>query len=156
MSNVSIDFEGADELVVKFNSMATNMQKKTIRSAFNKSIRILTNRAKKLLRQVVKGANRPSKKGRFKGRTLTKGIRYKVAKDVKSVKANILGDARLKWLEMGTKVRYTKGRKRALHSTGSVQPINFFTQAKRETESKVIDTLENEIEKQINKNWYKK
>ena len=156
MSNVSIDFEGADELVVKFNSMTTKMQKKTIRSALNASIRVLTSRARKLLRKAVKNAFRPTKKGAFKGLTLAKGIRYKVAKNLQFVKANIMGDARLKWLEMGTKSRYTKGRKRALHSTGKMQPINFFAQAKKETEQKVIDTISQEIEKQINKNWYKK
>lgn len=156
MSNVEFTIDGIPSIEQIFNSLEMKKQKKAVSGALRGAMSVLTSRARRNLKRAIKNANRVTLNGRFKGFTPTKGIKWKVAKDGFSIKVNILSDPRLKWFELGTKVRYTRGKRRKLHSTGSIKPTNFFSNAKRDTESKVIQQLNESLEKQIIKLWNKK
>lgn len=84
-----------------------------------------------------------------------------------TVKVHIMSDYRVKWLEMGTKERRTKGRKivgsyykgkrKYLirqgkgRRTGKVQPEWFFLKAQRQTKDQVEQKINQEMTKAIRK-----
>lgn len=151
---MSIEINTKD-ILKKFSELEEKNQKKTFKTALRIASNILVKEAKANLKQVVQSANKVTIKGKFKGLRLSAGIQTKVWKDAKTAKVNILKDGRLKWFEIGTTERITKQGKRKSHSTGSIQPTNFFTKARTSTEPQVFEKLEQIIMNQILKVWDK-
>ena len=110
--------------------------------------------------------NTPNK---WNGKKMEQGIKYKVARDVRSVKIHLLGDFRLKFFEMGTKDRYTKGHKitgsywsrgagrgrKYLVRVGkggyrgAIDSSRFFAKSKSETESLIFDQMDSRISRNV-------
>lgn len=140
------------EILDKFDQLDSKNQVKTFRAALRTAMNILVKGAKTNLKQAVPSSNQVTTKGKFKGLKLTNGIQTKVWKDNKTAKVNILKDGRLKWFEKGTEPRETKQKP---HTTGSIQPTNFFTKARTSTENQVFEKLDEIIISQIKKTWDK-
>lgn len=143
------------EILDKFDQLDSKNQVKTFRAALRSAMNILVKEAKVNLKQAVPSSTQVTTKGKFKGLKLSNGIQTKVWKDNKTAKVNILKDGRLKWIEKGTEPRETKMGKRKVHSTGSIQPTNFFTKARTSTENQVFEKLDEIIMSQIKKTWDK-
>lgn len=66
------------------------------------------------------------------------------------VKVHILGDFMMKWFELGTGERYTKGRSlKKIRKTGSVKGRYLFKQAQDLTEKRIFSTIQQNMEKEI-------
>ena len=66
------------------------------------------------------------------------------------VKVHILGDFMMKWFEIGTGERYTKGRsKKKIKRTGRIQGRYLFKQAQNLTERRIFSTIQQNMEKEI-------
>lgn len=137
-----------------FSRLETKQMKAVHRRALNRAGTILVNQTRKNIRQQVK-----SKKSL---KVLLKGVRKKVNRKVTEVKVNIMGDYRLKWLEMGTAERYVKSRKKGGYvkfkkkrRAGRITATRFFEKAQNQV-NKIVPaemekTLLSAIEKQFNK-----
>ena len=83
---------------------------------------------------------------------MEKGVSLVVDREHGEVRVSILGDFRLKWFERGTEERYTRVSRRRKGSAkryrGRIEALRFFESA-RSNESRVIETIENELTKQI-------
>lgn len=105
-----------------------------------------------------------------KNRQIAK-VTSKIKSDVVTVKVHIMDDYRVKWLEMGTQGRYTKGRKNIGYYRlrpdsrrkyvlrvgkpqwrGRITPGKFFAAAKRSKEQDVKKDIWKRISKIIRKN----
>ena len=155
MGDFQID--NVDEIVGIFENLSSKERKKAITNSLRKGIGILVKQTRQNLKKIVPTANKVTTKGAFKGNKLSNGIRVKVWKNKQAVTASIMKDGRLKWFELGTKERTTKNRtKRKTHSTGQMQPTNFFRDAKQQTEEKVFNSINQIISDEIQKIWDKK
>lgn len=152
----TIDFN-PDEILKKFDKLNLKNQKKATKQAIRISLNVLVKQAKKNLQKIIKSRiTKATTKGRFKGLKLSQGIKLNVWKDGKTGKVNIMKDGRLKWFEMGTKVRRTTyTSKRKAHNTGQIRPSNFFAKAKQTTEKEIFANLDNSLMQAIKKTWDK-
>lgn len=145
-----------DEILKKFDKLNMKNQKKAAKQAIRISLNVLVKQAKKNLQKIIKSRiTKPTQKGRFKGLKLSQGIKLNVWKDGKTGKVNIMKDGRLKWFEMGTKVRRTYTSKRKAHNTGQIRPSNFFAKAKQTTEKEIFSNLDQSLMQAIKKTWDK-
>jgi hypothetical protein len=110
MSNVQVD---ATKVLAMFSEFDEKHRRLVFRSGLGEASRILVRETRKQLRGVrtKRGTLRSGSKGRTTGKTMESGVRYKVAKNAKEAKVHIMGDFRLKFFELGTKDRTTKGHR---------------------------------------------
>lgn len=146
----------SDFFVKVFETLTSKNQLKVFANALRKGVGTLTKQARKNLRNVVKNSTKVTLKGAFKGQKLSNGLRVKIWKKKQGATVHILKDARLKWIELGTKERTTKKkRKISPHSTGQMQPKYFFKDARDTTEPQVFGSMEKVITDGIMKIWKK-
>lgn len=168
MSNVTVN---TDQVLAMFDELDSRRRRQVYRSTLNTSANILIRRSKQNLRRTVSGSNKKSPKT---GKTLESGIkkRIKITNEgftSAEAKVSILGDFRLKFFEMGTKNRTTKGHKKG-HKywsrgwgrgriywirggkggfRGRIDASRFFTEAKRDTEIKIFAEIDSTFSKHI-------
>ena len=99
-----------------FRRISTKNQRKVSRQALRAAANKVKNQAVKNLQGVIGHSVRKTTtytrtNGKAEKHSLARGIKV-VAKDAETAKVHIMGDYRLKWFEMGTKYRTTKGSRR--------------------------------------------
>jgi hypothetical protein len=129
MNNVEIDDKKVKDF---FKELSSKERIKAQKLAIKKASQILVKEAKRNLKNSVKNAK--------KSTSLISGIKSKVVEDDGEVfsKIHILGDFRLKFFELGTKVR--KLRKNNANR-GVINPTYFFKTAKDSKEKEVISSI---------------
>lgn len=158
---MSVEFNVDIEQVMKmFSEFDKKERKQVFRSAVNKSLGIVKKQTLANLRNVIE----PDKidwKDDY-GNSFKNGITTKVYKDNKSGVIHILKNFKMKFFEMGTKVRYaTTWRGQQLkkeRKTGQIKAYHYFSDAKKQTESQVFTAIEKLLTdsiKKINNKKYK-
>ena len=150
-----------------FRRLETKNQRKASRAALRGAANKLKKEAEKNLQQVIghsvkKTTTYTRRNGKSEKRSLAKGIKV-VAKNPETAKVHIMGDYRLKWFEMGTQYRSTKGQRRKgkkiplrrASSRGRVfreqGKLGWFAKAIRTKEPEAARDIENELVKHIQK-----
>lgn len=150
-----------------FRRLNTRNQRKVSRAALRGAANKLKKEAVKNLQQsighsVKKTSTYTRRNGKTEKRSLAKGIKV-VAKDAETAKVHIMGDYRLKWFEMGTDHRKTKGARgkgkkiplRKASSRGRVfkeqSKLWWFAKAVKAKEHEAAQDIENELIKHIKK-----
>ena len=98
-----------------FRRLDTKNQRKVSRAALRGAANKIKNQAVKNLQVVIGHSVRKTttytrRNGKTEKRSLAKGIKV-VSRDAETAKVHIMGDYRLKWFEMGTAYRTTKGKR---------------------------------------------
>ena len=159
MSEVTVN---TDQVLAMFDELDFRRRRQVYRATLNTSSNILVRQAKQNLRRTVKTTRN---KNKWNGKTLESGIKKRVARDAKSATVSIMGDFRLKFFEMGTKDRNTKGR-RVTGSyfkggrnhkirvgrggfRGRIDASRFFTQARQSTEKQIFAEIDSTLSRHI-------
>lgn len=152
-----------------FRRLDTKNQRKVSRKALRSAGNKLKNQAVKNLQTVTgHSVRKTTTYTRANGKTvkhsLAKGIKVSV-KDENTAKVHIMGDYRLKWLEMNTQVRKTRGvrgkgkkiplrrssnRGRARSEENQIRLL-WFDKAVKAKEHEAVRDIENELIKHIQK-----
>lgn len=168
MSNIQVDNR---KVLAMFSEMDAKNRKRVFRTALRQSAGILVRQTKKNLRSIETsgGRLRTNTPNRWNGKKMEQGIRSKMEKGDKSMKVHLLGDFRLKFFEMGTKDRYTKGHKitgsywsrgagrgrKYLVRVGKggyrgrIESSRFFARSKQETESRIFKEMGDRFARQV-------
>lgn len=167
MSNINVSIDDSQVQAV-FSALSEKKQKKALMGGIRKSAQILIRRTKQLIKSKLRNTNKPS---RFNGKKMVNGVKFKGDNRELEGKVHIMGDFRLKIFEKGnykTHPRKTKSRKKVFngsfrggrrqynrigegHSTGNIQALYFFKQAKADTEQQIFSTLTANIKESIMK-----
>lgn len=142
---MSVEFNVDIEQVMKmFSEFDKKERKQVFRSAVNKSLGIVKKQTLANLRNVIE----PDKidwKDDY-GNSFKNGITTKVYKDNKSGVIHIMKNFKMRFFELGTKVRYAetwRGKKlKKERKTGQIKAHHFFSNAKKQTEIQVFDSIE--------------
>lgn len=150
-----------------FRRISTKNQRKVSRQALRAAANKVKNQAVKNLQGVIGHSVRKTTtytraNGKAEKHSLARGIKV-VAKDAETAKVHIMGDYRLKWFEMGTKYRTTKGSRRRGKKIPVRRPSNrgrvFKDQSKLRWFDKAVKAREHEaardIEEALKKNILK-
>ncbi|KKB55552.1 hypothetical protein [Parabacteroides gordonii] len=140
MSNVD-----AKQVLQMFAELDSKRQKKVHRDALKKATGILLKEVRKNFRTVVK---KPNSRNRWNGKTFSSGIKSSINKEVTEGKVHILGDFRLKFFELGTKVRY---KRTVRATTGKITASYFFKRAREAKETEISSSMNNIITQSIQK-----
>ena len=144
-----------------FAELDSRRQKQAHSSALRRGVNILVKEARKSLRTAVR---KPNSKNWWNGKTLQSGIKSSINREVTEGKVHIMGDFRLKFFEMGTKLRKTSGANRASvrgkipkyrqhkpSNRGSIKASNFFLKARNRKEKEISDNMNTIIAESIRK-----
>lgn len=98
-----------------FRRLSTKNQRKVSKAALRGAANKIKKEAEKNLQQVIGHSVRKTttytrRNGKTVKQSLARGIKV-VARNSETAKVHIMGDYRLKWFEMGTQSRTTKGRR---------------------------------------------
>ena len=141
MNDIDLNID-TKQVLNLFASLDRKKQVKVYRQALTKSAYMLVREARKLLKQRLKpGAT--TTKNRWNGKTMASGIRARVFRNGQEARVSIMGDFRLRFMEMGTKERYL--RKGSKARRGKIRRMNFFADAKRNAERPIFDNMNNMI-----------
>ena len=160
MNNTQLQVD-ASSVYRMFDELNQKNRKRVKRAALSESSRILINETKYNLRQIMTKNGRLSTKSKKRtGKTLEQGIKRKYDKNAEGVTIHIKGDFRLKWFELGTAIRRTKGHKK--HGIGKevtrtgkggnrglIKAYFFFRKAKEAKEKEIFSTIDDVLEKHI-------
>lgn len=102
MNNIEVD---ARQVTSMFANLTSKQQRRVYRNALRRGANILVGETKRQLRQTLGRA--VSSKNWWNGKTLISGIKSNA--NEKEAKVHIMGDFRLKFFELGTRVRRTTG-----------------------------------------------
>jgi hypothetical protein len=150
-----------------FRRLNTKNQRKVSRAALRGAANKLKKEAVKNLQQVIGHSVRKTTtytraNGKTDKRSLAKGVRV-VVSGPDEAKVHIMGDYRLKWFEMGTQYRTTKGTRRKgkkiplrrASNRGKVfkdtSKLGWFAKAVNAKEPEAARDIENELIKHIKK-----
>ena len=160
--NVEVEMKSVKEM---FDELRPSEIKKVRRIVLKKSATKLVKATRSNLKSVTKSANI---KNWWNNRTLQSGIKYRIDKDVTSVKIHIMGDYRLIFLEKGTVLRYTTGKsKKSVRGKipsyrqkreayrGKINAKWFFRDAREQKSKEIESEIKEEIEKAIEKVYEK-
>jgi hypothetical protein len=166
MSNVQVD---AAQVLAMFSEFDEKHRKVVFRRSLGEASRILVRETRKQLRGVrtKSGSLSTKTKSKWTGKTLESGVRYKIAKNAKESKVHIMGDFRLKFFELGTKDRRTKGyrvvgkhwvggriykeRKGSGGFRGRIEASKFFAKGKEMSERQVFASMDQIFSKHVEK-----
>lgn len=153
MNNNITDSSQVDKLLEKLGSENRTI----IFNALKEGAKVLKEQTLQQLASKVR-SNTPN---RWNGKTMASGVRLKADKGISEVMVSIMGDFRLKFIENGTKERYTKPQKNNYldsHTlkkgteksryTGSIKATHFFRQA-RENEAPIDEAIKSSLDKQL-------
>lgn len=164
MSNVQID---STQVLLMFSEFDEKRRRMVFRKSLGEASRVLVRETKKQLRGVRTKSGKLSTKtkSKFTGKTMESGVRYKVSRDARESKVHIMGDFRLKFFEMGTRKRFTKGhrvtgyywkRSRKYKARvgepgfrGAIGASKFFSNSKQATENQIFSTLDQVFTKHV-------
>ena len=115
MNNDGIQVD-ASRCYALFRRLETRNQRKVSKAALRTAANKVKAQAVKNLQLVIGHSVRKTRiyikaNGKTEKQNLAKGIKV-VARDAETAKVHIMGDYRLKWFEMGTEYRTTKGNRR--------------------------------------------
>ena len=136
----------ASEVINLFARLKGKEQKKVYKAALKKSGSILVRQTRKNLKRIL--GKKATTKNRWKGKTMSSGVKVTTGKSGEEAKIHIMGDFRLKFFEKGTDIRKTKNKGL---NRGSIKGKYFFKAAKSESEQAVFNSLEKNITASINK-----
>lgn len=160
MNNTQLQVD-ASSVYRMFDELNQKNRKRVKRAALNESSRILVNETRRNLRQIMTKSGRLSTKSKnTTGKTLEQGIKKKIDRKAESVKIHIMGDYRLKWFELGTALRRTKGYRRHGYgrkltrsgkggNRGRIGSYFSFRKAKEAKEKEIFSTMDAVFEKHI-------
>jgi hypothetical protein len=166
MNNVQVD---AAQVLAMFSEFDEKHRKVVFRRSLGEASRILVRETRKQLRGVrtKSGSLSTKTKSKWTGKTLESGVRYKIAKNAKESKVHIMGDFRLKFFELGTKDRRTKGyrvvgkhrvggriykeRKGSGGFRGRIEASKFFEKGKEMSERQVFASMDQIFSRQVEK-----
>jgi hypothetical protein len=140
-----------------FRRLSTKNQRKVSKAALRAAANKVKNQAVKNLQGVIGHSVRKTTtytraNGKAEKRSLARGIKV-VAKDAETAKVHIMGDYRLKWFEMGTGYRTTKGSRRSGKKIPVRRPSNrgrvFKDQSKHGWFDKAVKSKEHEAARDI-------
>ena len=150
MTNKTIDVSDLNRLESKLDILDRDVKDKILYSSLVKGGKILVDATKQsLVAKMGVSATRPIKKKRGIGfyKPLVEGVMMSGDKPYCEVKVHILGQGYLRWFETGTQIRKTsKG-----YNRGSITALNFFLNAKQSSFSLMQKTINENVDKQINK-----
>lgn len=140
-----VQFEVDIEQVLKmFSEFSQKQRKKVFRSAVSKGLNIVKKQTLSNLRNVIE----PDKidfKDKW-GNSFKNGIVTKVYRSSKRGVIHILKNFKMRFFEVGTDIRYAKtwrGKKlKKERKTGQIKAYHYFTNAKKQTEQMVFDSIE--------------
>lgn len=157
-----------DEITLMLKRLSSKELRKAELSTLRKSANILARETTKRFKENINIDNRRVSTINKKGKTVTKIRRIatvKVHRREMAAKVNILSDFRLKFFEMGTKERHTKGRKIVGEHikkgrkyllrkgkgrrTGRIKAGWYFRSAQQDTERQIFDNMDNLLSKEI-------
>lgn len=166
------------DVIERFEELTGLERKNVFRIALRKSATILVNETTAAFK--AKHGYKPriiekkNKKGEIKRRRV-KLAKIVIGKDKKSCKVHILDDYKVKWFEMGTKERRTKGhrnvgyysisaegnRRYALRTgkpgyRGRIKAEHFFVDAQNRCERRVFDEMDKRVSEGVVKVWEKR
>lgn len=157
MNNIEVD---ARQVTSMFADLTSRQQGQAYRNALRRGASILVGETKRQLRQTLGRA--ASSRNWWNGKTLISGIKANADRNGEEAKVHIMGDFRLKFFEMGTRVRRTTGsntasvrgrnpirRQRAAANRGNINAAHFFRTAKANKEREIFDNMDNLISQSI-------
>lgn len=157
MNNIEVD---ARQVVSMFADLTSRQQRQAYRNALRRGASILVGETKKQLRNTLGRA--ASSRNWWNGKTLISGIKSNADRDGEEAKVHIMGDFRLKFFELGTRVRRTSGsntasvrgrnpirRQRVAANRGRINAAHFFRTAKTNKEREIFDNMDNLISQSI-------
>ncbi|MCH5234943.1 MAG: hypothetical protein J1E16_06585 [Muribaculaceae bacterium] len=150
MTNKTIDVSDLNKLESKLDILDRDVKDKILYSSLVKGGKILVDATKQsLVAKMGVSATRPVRKKNGIGfyKPLVEGVMMSGDKPYCEVKVHILGQGYLRWFETGTQIRQTsKG-----YNRGSITALNFFLNAKQSSFSQMQKTINENLDKQINK-----
>lgn len=156
MNNDGIQVD-ASRCYALFRRLNTKNQRKVSKAALRAAANKVKNQAVKNLQGVIGHSVRKTTtytraNGKAEKRSLARGIKV-VAKDAETAKVHIMGDYRLKWFEMGTGYRTTKGSRRRGKKIPVRRPSNrgrvFKDQSKLRWFDRAVKSKEHEAARDI-------
>lgn len=140
-----VEFEVDTQQVLKmFSEFNSKQRKQVYRSAVNKGLQIVKKQTLSNLRNVIE----PDKID-FKdewGNSFKNGITTRVYRNAKSGIIHIMKNFKMRFFELGTDERHAhtwRGRElKKSRYTGKIKAYHFFSDAKKQTEQKVFDSIE--------------
>lgn len=157
MNNVEVD---ARQVINLFADLTSNEQRRSYRNALKRAANILAKETKKRFKGSLGRA--ATHRNWWNHKTLVSGVRSKANREGTEAKVHILGDFRLKFFEMGTRIRRTTGnnnsvvrgvdpayRQRRAANRGKITGYHFFRQAKAAKEQEVFSSIDNLISQSI-------
>lgn len=158
--NNNADFTvDAKQVVNMFANLTSKEQKRSYRDALRRSGRTLLTATKQTFRKIYTSKVARSKNW-WNGKTLESGIRMGM-ESYECAQVNILGDFRLKFFEMGTRTRYTTGKRTSGRYTktnrtmptglnrGSIKGTRFFDATTKGKEREIFRNLDAMIAQSI-------
>lgn len=140
MSNITVD----DRQVLNlFSELSSKRQKEVHKTALKTASNILIKQTRTNLRSIIK--SKITAKSNKTGKSLSSGVKYNIDKDATQSTVHIMGDFRLKFFELGTKIRKT----RKGYNRGKNIAKYFFKIAKSVTESQIFSSMEQIIKESI-------
>ena len=145
MNNIEVD---ARQVTSMFADLTGRQQRQVYRSVLRKGAGILATETKRQLRQTLGRA--ASSRNWWNGRTLVSGVKSNADRNGTEAKVHIMGDFRLKFFEMGTRVRRNPiRRQRVAANRGNINAAHFFRTAKTNKEREIFDNMDNLISQSI-------
>ena len=162
MNDVKIDSAEVDQLL---NSLSdTDLLNKILFDAVKAGARVLRESTKQSFRSEMGSV--AEHVSRWTNKPFSDGVIMSTDKAYNEAKVSIMGDHRMKWFEMGTQDRYTKGRKIVGYSgtkrnklqrvgkghwTGRIEGRNFFRKARSSSETAIDDAIIQSINNALEK-----
>lgn len=151
-----------DKVVMKaLMSLSIKQMNKAYKNGMKEALKPLLNQTRTNLRKSgIQGVSRPyvSKKTGKTYKSMMQGIKSTIhnvgnTQDDMYGNVHIMGEFRLKWFEMGTKLRKpNRGKKQG----GAIKPYRFFEKAKKSTAEMIVSSLDNRLKTAILKAWESK
>lgn len=157
MNNIEVD---ARQVLSMFADLTSRQQRQVYRNALRRGANILAGETKRQLKQNLGRA--ASSRNWWNNKTLVSGIKSNADRNGTEAKVHIMGDFRLKFFELGTRLRRTTGsntasvrgrnpirRQRVAANRGAITAIHFFRTAKENKEREIFDNIDNLISQSI-------
>ncbi len=142
----------SSKVLAMFNEFSGKERKQTLKNALRKAANILRKETINTLKSTVKNVY---SKNKWNGKTLSSGIKIVINKNCEEAKVHILSDFRLKFFELGTKIRSTKKRKKKPlkieANRGQIIASHFFKNAKQKSENEVFNSIDEVLSDAVNK-----
>ena len=155
------------EVLELFAGLNGRQQKQVYRNALRRAANILVRETRSQLKGKL--GRKANSRNWWNNRTISSGIKSTADKEGKAAKVHIMGDFRLKFFEMGTDPRKTKGnntasvrgktpirRQKKASNRGRIEPRNFFSTAKQNKEKEIFGTLDKLISESIQRVYNKR